>query len=223
MNKVSLALLLGSVFLFAPFDTVHADGSAWTEGGLQKITVKGLDAVYAKPGASLAGYDKVLLRPISVTFHKDWAKTVGAGAKMQVSASDTQRIRDRLSKLVREEVVKELNDGGYKLVDAADDDVLDVEMDVVNLHVVAPALTTGRKSGTYGVSAGEMTLILQLRDSATGDTIARALDRALASESFRPMRIDSVDNEAEARRAASGWAKALRSGLDRAKGIGAKS
>jgi hypothetical protein len=223
MNRFSARLLLACALLYAPFGAAQAENSAWTEGGLQRITVKGLDAVYAKPGASFAGYNKVLLRPISVSFHKDWAKSVSAGAKMQISASDTQRIRDRLAKLVREEVVKELNDGGYKLVDAVDDDVLDVEMDIVNLHVVAPALTTGRKAGTYAVSAGEMTLILQLRDSATGDTIARALDRALASESFRPMRIDSVDNEAEARKAASGWAKALRSGLDRARGIGAKS
>jgi hypothetical protein len=36
------------------------------------------------------------------------------------------------------------------------------------------------------------------------------------------MRISSVDNAAEARAAAKGWAEALRKALDRSKGIGTK-
>jgi hypothetical protein len=62
-----------------------------------------------------------------------------------------------------------------------------------------------------------MTLVAELRDSGTGDIIMRVFDRTLAHESYRPQRITSVDNAAEARSAAVGWAKALRNELDLAK------
>jgi hypothetical protein len=223
MNKfLSIALLLASVFLYAPSCAAQAETSAWTEGGLKKISVKGLDAVYAKPGASLAEYNKVLLRPISVSFQKNWERNVTSGTRMRLTAADSQRIKDKLSTGVREEVVKQLNDGGYKLVDSAGDDVLDVQMAIVNLYVTAPDVPVPGNVKTYAVSAGEMTLVLELRDSASGDVIARAFDRALASETFHARRITNADNAAEARQAASGWAKALRTALDRSKGIGAK-
>jgi hypothetical protein len=203
-------------------DQQAGESNAWTEGGLQKIDVKGLDVVYARPGATLAGYTKVLLKPISVSFHKDWAKNMASGTNRQISASDQQRIRDNLAKLVHEELVKELNAGGYSLVTSPGDDVLGVEMAIVNLWVTAPDVTTPGKKASYAVTAGEMSLVIELRDSASGDVIARAFDRFKATEYPRSERITRADNIAEARSAASGWAKALRTGLDRAKGIDAK-
>ena len=126
------------------------------------------------------------------------------------------RIRDRLAKLVRDEVLKELANGGYQLVDTAGDHVLEVNMAIVNLQVNAPDLGVGRSS-SYAVSAGELTLVAELRDSATAEVLMRVFDRTLARESFRPQLITSVDNAAEARAAASAWATALRTELDRAK------
>ena len=228
MNKYLMTLLVASAFACAPFGAAQADpqageSNAWTEGGLQKVAVKGLDVVYARPGATLAAYTKVMLAPISVSFHKDWAKTVKVGTNRQISPSDQQRIRDKLAKLVHEEVVKELSSGGYQLVTSPGDDVLGVEMAVVNLYVRAPANLTGQSGKDfYAVTAGEMSLVTELRDSSSGDVIARAFDNFRATEYSNPERITRVDNEAEARSAAMQWAKALRAGLDRAKTINAK-
>ncbi len=221
MSKVSIAFLLALAVLCAPFAVAQEKGNAWTAGGLEQVQVKGLDLVYAKPGATLAGYTKVMLQPISVSFHKDWEKSMEAGTKRQVSSSDQQRIRDKLAKLVREELVKELNAGGYQLVTAPGDDVLGVEMAIVNLYVTAPVLTGQGGTDYYAVTAGEMSLVIELRDSASGDVIARAFDRFKATEYPHAERITRVDNEAEARSSAAHWAKALRAGLDRAKAIGA--
>lgn len=223
MKKFLIGLLLTAAFACAPFAAAQDKGNAWTEGGLEKIPVKGLDVVYARPGATLAAYTKVMLSPISVSFHKDWAKTVKVGTNRQISPSDQQSIRDRLAKLVHEELVKELNGGGYQLVTTPGDDVLGVEMAIVNLYVRAPANLTGQSGKDfYAVTAGEMSLVIELRDSASGDVIARAFDHFKATEYTNPERLTRVDNEAEARSAASQWAKALRAGLDRAKTIGAK-
>jgi hypothetical protein len=225
MTKFSIALALASAFAVAPFPQARAADpaptSAWSEGGLVKMNTKGLDVVYAKPGASLAEYHQVLLHPISVSFSRNWEQRVTSGTSMRISAADSQRIKDKLSALLREEVAKQLNEGGYKMATSAGDDVLDVTMAIVNLYVTAPDVKTAGVKSTYAVSAGEMSLVVELRDSVTGDVIARAFDRALARESFRPMRITSVDNAAEARAAAKGWAEALRKALDRSKGIGA--
>src|SRR6185369_795601 len=222
MKQVSIALLLASAILFAPFAAAQEGGGAWSEGGLQKIQVKGLDVVYARPGATLAGYTKVMLAPISVSFHKDWAKTVKVGTNRQISPSDQQRIREKLAKVMQEEVVKELNAGGYHLVTAPGEDVLGVEMAVVNLYARAPANLSGQSGKDfYAVTAGEMSLVIQLTDSSTGDAIARAFDNFRATEYTNPERITRADNETEVRSAASQWAKALRNGLDRAKTINA--
>jgi hypothetical protein len=116
-----------------------------------------------------------------------------------------------------------LTAGGYSLATEPGDDVLQVNLSIIDLWVNAPDIATAGNVKTYALSAGEMTLVAELRDSATGDVVARAFDRALARENFRPMRITSVENTAEATAAARGWAKALRQELDSAKQIGSGS
>ena len=197
--------------------------SVWSEGGLQKVSVKGLDVVYARPGASLASYTKFLLGPISVDFRRNWERQAAPGSLTRISAKDAQKIRDRLAKQIHEETVKELTAGGYQLASEPGDDVLQVNLSIVDLWVSAPDIAAAGNVKTYALSAGEMTLVAELRDSATGDVVARAFDRALARENFRPMRITSVENAAEAAAAARGWAKALRQELDSAKQIGGGS
>ena len=49
---------------------------AMSRDGLQKISVKGLDLAYARPGASLAAYKRVKLDPVEVQFDKSWEPTV---------------------------------------------------------------------------------------------------------------------------------------------------
>jgi len=155
-----------------------------------------------------------------VAFQRDWEKQSAPGTRTPIRAKDAQRIKDRIAALVHQEVVKQLNEGGYALVETAGDSVLEVTLSIVNLDANAPDIKTAGRVETYALSAGEMTLVADLRDSASGDIIMRIFDRTQAREHFQPQRITSVDNEAEARTAASGWAKALRKELDLAKTIG---
>jgi len=229
MNRLAMILLLAvggvcTVSAQAPAGEApksrRAAATNWSEEGLVKIAVKGLDVVYAKPGATLAGYKKMMVRPISVAFQRDWERQSAPGSRMPIGAKDSQRIKDGLAALVREEVVRQLSDGGYTLVDAPGEDVLDVELSIIDLNVAAPDIQSAGRVETFAVSAGEMTLVAALRDSVTGDVAMRIFDRAQARESFRPQRITSVDNISEARDAAKGWAKALRKALDLARTVG---
>ena len=220
MPRISVAMLLVSAMLCAPLVAAQSADSAWTQGGLQKITVKGLDAAFAKPGASLTQYDKVLLRPVEVAFQKNWARNMSTGTRMRVSSEDMQRIRSRLATRLQDAVRSELAAGGYKLVDAPGDDVLDVQMDIVNLYVPAPAVHPGmQQPDVYAVSAGQATLVVQLNDSVTGDAIARAVQGYAAAETVHMTRIDNFENDVEAGKACAIWAKSLRDALDRSRAI----
>ena len=98
--------------------------------------------------------------------------------------------------------------------------MLRVRAGIVNLYINAPDTGPGR-SRTIVSSAGEMTLIAELTDSASGQVLARVADRREATNT-RMQLTNNVVNESEARWIAAAWAKTLRKALDNAQGMGAK-
>jgi hypothetical protein len=59
-----------------------------------------------------------------------------------------------------------------------------------------------------------MTLVLELRDSVTGETLARVVDSQSGRSSGFMTITNRVTNTADARLVIRNWARALRSGLD---------
>lgn len=225
MNKQSKALVLTSAILCATLlgSPALAQDNAWTTGGLQKVTIQGLDAAYVKPGATLKQYTKVAMKPVSVSFAKNWAEDVTSGTMARVQPSDMTAIRTKLASMLEMAVYTELKAGGYNLVSAVGEDVLYVQMDIVNLYISAPQLNNGMNlPDTYALTAGQASLIVQLSDTVTGDTIARVVDNYHGMETGQQMMITAAVNEVEARNACTQWAKRLRMALDKSKGINTK-
>ena len=196
--------------------------AALSHDGLQRVKAKDVDVVYARPGASLKGYSKVMLDPVEVQFSKSWdpKKT---GSMHKVSASEREEIRKGVGDIVQEEFAKQLQaKDGYQIVKAPGPDVLRAKASIVNLYVNAPDTGGGAgRSRTYTTSAGEMTLYLELYDSETGQILARVVDRR-ESRSVAPMMIaNRVTNTGEAHDVAATWARILRKAMDGAK-AGAK-
>lgn len=195
---------------------------AMSADGLQKINVKGIDLAYKLPEATLAGYSKVMIDPINVEFHKDWDPTK-TGSRFKLSQDEREKIRTGVAQIVYEEFVKELQDKStYQVVKEVGPDVLRMTAIIANLYVNAPDTMTAGRSRTYTVSAGEMTLIAELRDSETSQVLARVIDRREARDTGFMSYSNSVVNASEARSIASAWARILRNGLDKAHGIGKK-
>jgi len=195
---------------------------AMSYDGLQRINVKGIDMAYALPGATLSGYTKVLIDPIGVAFHKDWKPTTVAGTRRKLSSDEQQKIRANVAKIVYDAFVEELKKGGYSTVTEAGPDVLRVQANILNLYIIAPDVMAPGRSRVYTVAAGEMTLLAELSDSDSGEIIARVLDRYQARSTGSFQVTSSATNAAEARSAATSWAKILREALDKAKDIGKK-
>jgi hypothetical protein len=107
---------------------------------------------------------------------------------------------------------------GYPLVDEPGDDVLRVRARIVDLFINAPD-TMEPGTRTYVVSAGEMTLVADLYDSATNALIGHVIDRQRGMEQgpYDLQIANRVTNTAEADRILSMWARRLRGALDKAK------
>lgn len=222
---VSTVATLALVALAAPAAFAQSKAEldeAMSHDGLQRIKVKGIDLAYSRPGASLAGYNAVMIDPIDVSFRKDWDPTK-PGSRTKLSTAERDNIRRGVADIVREELVKELQGKSvYKVVTAPGPDVLRVRAAIANLYVNAPDTMSAGRTRTYAVSAGEMTLVAELLDSETGSIVSRVIDRREAQGTGTMTLTNSVVNAAEARSIASSWARILRSRLDAAHGIGRK-
>jgi hypothetical protein len=175
-----------------------------------------LDAVFLLPGAEseLAAVRSVMIDPVAVSFARDFDPNRGTRSlSRRVSADDLVAIQEGMAALFREVFGEVLAAGGYELVEAPGSDTLRVTAAIVDLFINAPDTSTGA-TRTYTASTGRMTLVIELRDSVSGELLARAVDsRAGRGTEFWTIS-DRGTNTAEARRAFRTWAEALRRGLD---------
>ncbi len=218
-----VTLLASTLLSTTAFAATKADlEAAMSYDGLQKISVKGIDLAYARPGATLAGYNRIKLEPVSVAFHKDWDPKM-SHSRIKMNAEQRETIRTGVATLVYEEFAQELQkNSSYQLVNEAGPDVLRVKANIVNLYVNAPDTGAPGRSRTYTIAAGEMSLVAELYDSETGEVIARVVDRREARRSGTVQYTNSVTNQDDFREIASVWARILRNSLDKAHGIGKK-
>ena len=193
---------------------------AMSRDGLQKISVKGLDLAYARPGASLAAYKRVKLDPVEVQFDKSWEPT-RTGSRIKLGPEEREKIRASVAKLVEEEFAKAVEKGGiYQIASESAPDVLRVKASVLNVYINAPTDIGAGRSKTYVSSAGQMTLLAELSDSTSGQMLARVADRREGNRMARMERADRFEAEGAARDVAAAWAQILRNALDKARAIG---
>jgi len=189
--------------------------------GLRKVGVKGIDLAYARPGARLSTYHRVMIDPVEVAFSKSW-NPKRTGTMLPIPESDRERIRTGIARIVREEFERELqSNSGYQVATAAGPDVLRVKANIANLVVNAPD-TSANSARSYVISAGEMTLVAELYDSESGQVEARLIDRSVARSNSRLQLTGAMQNADEARTIAAAWARTLRTAMDRAHGVGGK-
>ena len=167
--------------------------------------------VYAMPGATLAEYTKVALLDCYVAFAKNWDRDYNRNVQLQnrVNASDMERIKTAVADEFRKIFTEELEKAGHEVVDYAGDEVLVLRPAIVNLEVTAPNVRSAAMSRTFVTSAGQMTLFLELYDSATGAIIARIMDAEVADRGGMGFEANRVTNRAEADRVLRSWAKEL--------------
>lgn len=207
-----LACMAMAALLATP--TLSAGAAVTSDDGLVPIKVKGVDKAYKREGASLKGYKAIMIRPVTVAFHKNWnPRDYG---DFGLRSQDVTRIREALGKLANETFGRVLAKGGYTIADEPGENVLDVEVDIVDLFVNGPDVGSAADTRTYVFSAGEMRLLVKLSDSVTGTILFRASDFKSDLGTGRLVWANRAFNRMEAEGALEGWARQLKSALDEA-------
>lgn len=187
--------------------------------GLERVKTNKVDALYRRPGASLAGYKKLLMKPTEVQFAKNWDPKSSSSIIYEMNEPDREKIKTELAEVFATEFKKDMEQGGgYPIVTSSGSDVLEMRSAIVNLYITAPdvSMQTAGRTRVYTADAGEMTLVMQLHDSVTGQLLARVYDRREATQGGMWTWTNSVTNTAEARRIIGIWATSLRKAFDAA-------
>lgn len=211
-----LALLLLAT---TPVLVVAGDKPAQDWDGLARRPSKGLDNLFVRPAVQFTAYQRVRLDPVSVEFDKDWDPNRGVRtASGRLSAADIQKLRTDLATLFRQVLAERLTKGGYPLVEEDGEEVLRVTAALVKVYVNAPSRRSDGRSDSYTMEPGRMTLFMELRDSVTGQLLARAVDTTQGTNTGHLLWAGEVSNSAEAKAAFRAWADALVKGLDSVSG-----
>jgi len=221
MGKISLILASLAVASLSA-SPVWAKGElpAVNSDGMELVKSTKMTTVYADPDTDLGIYTSIMLEDTSVAFKKNWKRNYNRDVRdlsSKVGNKDMDRIRESVAASFKGAFVKELQAGGYKLVDQPGEFVLRVKPAVINLDVNAPDVRSASRSRTYSESAGEMTLNLELYDSLTNDNVVIVSDRKRdLGHGYAKWRT-SGSNRADANRMMQSWASSFREALDEAR------
>ncbi len=186
-----------------------------SKDGLHLLKNTKVRVAYAKPGLTLDKYTKVKILDCFVDFKKDYERDYNlneVGLQGRVTDKDLVYMKQRLADEFKKVFTKELQTkGGYQVVDDVGPEVLLLRPAIINLDVTSPYLLdySGFKT-TIVNSMGEMTLYLELYDSATSEILARVIDPRVSQRSGVAGR---VMNKAAADQMLRRWADLLRSHL----------
>jgi hypothetical protein len=185
-------------------------GAEVTEDGLHRIDGGTFAYAWAKPGIDLSAYDRVLLLPVELGFRD--VKDPGLRRDAHEFPIDDEQ-RDKLRKTIEEAFVKELGRGErFALTDQPGPGVLEIRGAILDIVSHIPEDPVGR-GAVFVKSLGEATLVVEVRDAATREVLARAVDRR-AIENMTFSRSNSVNNRSDVRLAVQRLASQLRRRLD---------
>ncbi|HNP36287.1 MAG TPA: DUF3313 family protein [Woeseiaceae bacterium] len=159
-----------------------------------------VDQAYVKPGVDFSKYHKLMNGGLGIYYPDNAAPP---------SEAELQRIRTIFKDAFRDAVIDE-----YEVVEQAGPDVLEVRAQIIDMKIAGATsdYTAGGRLRDL-VARGELTFLMELRDSISGETLARAGDKTTdISASGDQADWDDID------RAANYWASLFRVWLDKSLG-----
>ena len=186
-----------------------------TFDGLHEVKGGTADSAWVRPGSNISQYSKIMLQNVGIeyrpggeagrTFHSR-----SQGGPFEVTAKQREAFEREMRDAFREELAKSER---FELVDEAGPEVLLIRGALLDVVSYVPPETAGR-SEVFLSRVGEVTLVLEIRDSITQTAFVRAVDRRAAETSGELRASNRVTNRSEVRRLAKSWARLLRTRLD---------
>jgi hypothetical protein len=216
-TPVSTALILLMVGCAQAPSIQQGPDAEVTFDGLVRIDHSQFSNAWIDPDVDLTQYTKILAGGAEFEFRAVKKSTSSSMARRNnesefwISDENKESLKEIVTTAFRDEL------GRSEKFTFADGPGPDVLLIVGGLHDIVsrvPPDMIGRGE-TYLSSVGEATLILEARDSLSGETIYRAIDRRSAERAAGQMQMsNTVTSRSEVRRLAQRWASRLRVGLD---------
>jgi hypothetical protein len=168
---VVLLQMLGCASL-APRHLEYDTASEATKDGLLRLRTR-TGAAFVRPSSSLSRFQKVAIGPSSTTYRAESPRKPGERPRGGARDSETTA---RISEILRESIEREfLMSNRFSVATAKGADVLWIRAYVVDLDIDFSPLPSEQR--TMGGHLGEVTLILDVRDSQTREARVRLLER----------------------------------------------
>jgi len=203
----------------APGGIYYASGKgAVTPDGLHRVEWEPFRVSYVKPGADLQRYGKVLVEEVTISY-----KTPPRPGGLSTNAMDPNYALpdaaiESMKRYFHEAFVKALSESqNFVVAGAPGPDVLLVRGHIVNLQIQVPPTEEAPEldETSYTTSSGQMTLILDARDSTSGEPLVRVGQaRAIQMADGGWYQSDPVTNSGAVRQVFETWASDLRRELD---------
>jgi len=169
--------------------------------------------VYRKAEGVLASYQSFIVDPVLIYFHPE---ARGKG----VAPDDLKKLADGF----RAEVVEELGDHGYSVVEEPGEGVLRIRSAITDVDPAGPAANVATKAGGVAlgipllpsIDIGSASIEAEMTDSVSGERLVAVVDKKKGRRFLAFKRSVSKWGDAEA--AFRSWAKELRETLDRVHG-----
>jgi len=216
---LAISIAVAGILLCSATSVASAAAEARDDTGLVRVHDQRVDHLFVLPEADFASFNKVHLEPVDVSFSERWNPNSSRNSpgSRRLSPTDIEQLKSTIASEFEKTVARALMNGGYMLVDENGPGVLQVTPMIVNLYISAPSRQTRGNARIYVANTGHMTLVATVRDSVTGENLAKIVDTQRGRGTGRLELATSVSNLADARRAFGLWASVLVSGLDDAR------
>src|SRR5262245_22348527 len=187
-----------------------------TFDGLVRVQKSVVDAAWVKPTLDLTPYKKLMVVSQGVSFRK-LEPVSDFQARKETQFPVKEENKERLSRELKTAFEADLRQQQrYEIVTQPGPDVLLLVGAVIDVvSNIPPDIDSARygRGGVYLTSVGDATLVIELRDSESGEILARAADRRAAESPFA-FEVNTVTAWSEVRRLAQYWASLLSKRLE---------
>jgi len=214
LSILALAFVATSCVTPAPTLATGPDVEV-TFDGLVPIENSAFKKAWAAPDIDLDRYTKIMPGPAEFEFRAvrggSSQRSHSSKNEFKISDANRQKLIDVVSEVFNEELAKSTR---FTITDRPGPDVLILRGAVLDIVSRVPPEPMGR-GDIYLSRFGEATIVLELSDSMSNETLLRAAERSAAETTgSRGMRVSPVTTWSEVRRMARRWATKLRKGLD---------
>jgi len=220
--SLGVAGVLAGCATASPPPTVQTGPNAEVSvDGLHRVDNSIMAVGYLKPDADLSAYSAIMLDPVTVAYKKDprgrrrGAAVGGGDTNFELSSRQMESLRSWFQGAVKEV----FSEGTYRVVATPGPNVLRVTADLMDLIVRIPTESGGRDR-TFVASYGEVTMVVEARDSESGEILARGAVRMSPTNAARDLvAVSPTFVRRDTERMFRHWAERMRDRLDDLRGV----